>query len=297
VGWPSVFYINIPFGILSAWFVWHWWEDRHTLTEGKPHIDYPGAILVTLAAVSLLLGLIDVTVWYGWALIALSGLLGYWLWRVEKSSPDPVLPMALFRWRLFTITILHSLAIGWVLNGITAYVPLFVQEVQKKSATEAGATLTPLLLAWVISSAICARVMLRIGYRNPAIWGMVLVVLGSAMLSQLHVDSGKLLLIGSMLCMGGGFGMTVPALLIAVQMMVERQSMGSATATIQFARSIGGSVGVGVMGAFLNWQVPKVGMAGAIETTFWVAGAITILGLAITMAAPVLSAEEMGRRR
>jgi MFS family permease len=100
-----------------------------------------------------------------------------------------------------------------------------------------------------------------------------------------------------MLCMGSGFGMTVPALLIAVQMMVERQSMGSATATIQFARSIGGSVGVGVMGAFLNWQVPKVGMAGAIETTFWVAGAITILGLAITMAAPVLSAEEMGRRR
>jgi len=297
VGWPSVFYINIPFGILSAWFVWHWWEDRHLLTKGKPYIDYPGAILVTLAAVSLLLGLIDVTVWYGWALIALSGVFGYWLWRVEKSSPDPVLPMALFRWRLFTVTILHSLAIGWVLSGVTAYVPLFVQEVQKKSATEAGATLTPLLLAWVVSSAVCARVMLRIGYRNPAIWGMVMVVLGSAMLSQLHVDSGKMLLIGSMLCMGTGFGMTVPALLIAVQMTVERQSMGSATATIQFARSIGGSVGVGVMGAFLNWQVGKVGMAGAIETTFWVAGAITILGLAITMAAPVLSAEEMGQRR
>jgi len=192
---------------------------------------------------------------------------------------------------------LHSLAIGWVLSGVTAYVPLFVQEVQKKSATEAGATLTPLLLAWVVSSAVCARVMLRIGYRNPAIWGMVMVVLGSAMLSQLHVDSGKMLLIGSMLCMGTGFGMTVPALLIAVQMTVERQSMGSATATIQFARSIGGSVGVGVMGAFLNWQVGKVGMAGAIETTFWVAGAITILGLAITLAAPVLSAEEMGQRR
>ncbi len=297
VGWPSVFYINIPFGLLSAWFVWHWWEDRHELTSGKPHIDYPGAILVTLAAVALLLGLIDVTVWYGWALIGLSGLLGYWLWRVEKGSPDPVLPIALFRWRLFTVTILHSLTIGWVLNGVTAYVPLFVQEVQKKSATEAGAALTPLLLAWVISSALCARVMVRIGYRGPAILGMVLVVAGSALLSQLHADSGKLLLFGSMFCLGTGFGMTVPSLLIAVQMMVERQSMGAATATIQFARSVGGSVGVGVMGAFLNWRVGQVGMAGAIETTFWVAGAVTVLGLGFTLLAPVVSPEEMSQRR
>jgi len=100
-----------------------------------------------------------------------------------------------------------------------------------------------------------------------------------------------------MFMMGTGFGLTVPALLIAVQMMVERQSMGAATATLQFARSIGGGIGVGVMGAFLNWRVKDAGMAAALETTFIVAGAITILGLAITFAAPVLSPEQLSRRR
>jgi EmrB/QacA subfamily drug resistance transporter len=298
IGWPSVFYINVPFGVLSAWFVWHWWRDHHELSTGKPHIDYPGAILVTLSAVALLLGLLDLSVWYGWALVALSIVLAYALWRVERASPDPVLPLPLFRWRLFTVSILHSLCIGWVLNGVTAYIPLFVQEVQHKSATEAGASLTPLLLAWVIASAVCARVMLRIGYRSPALWGMMLVVLGSVFLSQLQQSSGKFLLIGSMLMMGTGFGLTVPSLLIAVQMKVERQSMGAATATLQFARSIGGSIGVGVMGAVLNWRVQATNsMAHALETTFAVAGAITIIGLIITFAAPVISAEEMSRRR
>lgn len=297
IGWPSVFYINIPFGILSAWFVWNWWRDRHELTAGKPHIDYPGAVLVTAAAVTLLLGLTDITAWYCQALLVLSVGLGYALWRVERTSPDPVLPLALFRWPLYKIGILHSLAIGWTLNGVTAYVPLFVQEIQKKTATEAGASLTPMLLAWVISSAVCARVMLRIGYRLPAIIGMALAVLGAALLTQLEPTSSKLLLIGSMFSLGTGFGLTVPAILIAVQMMVERQSMGAATATLQFARSIGGSIGVGVMGAFLNWRVQSAGMAVAIETTFLVAGAITILGLAITFAAPAISAEEMAKRR
>lgn len=297
VGWPSVFYINVPFGILSAWFVWHWWQDRHELTKGKPHIDYPGAILVTLSAVALLLGLLDISSPQGIGLIVLSIVLGYALWRVERTSPDPVLPLRLFEWRLFTIAILHSIAIGWLLNGVTAYVPLFVQEVQHSSATEAGATLTPLLLAWVIASAVCARVMLRIGYRMPAIAGMVLVVVGSGMLTLLRPDSPKIVLLSSMFVMGTGFGITVPALLIAVQMMVERQLMGVATASLQFARSIGGAVGVGVMGAFLNWRVKTAGMDVALETTFIVAAAITIFGLAITFFAPVISAEEMGQRR
>jgi EmrB/QacA subfamily drug resistance transporter len=297
VGWPSVFYINVPFGIVSAWFVWHWWQDRHELTKGKPHIDYPGAILVTLSAFALLLGLLDISSPQGIGLILLSIVLGYALWRVERTSPDPVLPLRLFEWRLFTIAILHSIAIGWLLNGVTAYVPLFVQEVQHNSATEAGATLTPLLLAWVIASAVCARLMLRIGYRMPAIAGMVLVVVGSGMLTLLRQDTAKIVLLASMFVMGTGFGITVPAMLIAVQMMVERQLMGAATASLQFARSIGGAVGVGVMGAFLNWRVKAAGMDVALETTFFVAAAITIFGLAITFFAPVISAEEMGQRR
>lgn len=296
IGWPSVFYINIPFGILSAWIVWHWWVDRHELVAGKPYIDYPGAIAVSVAAIVLLLALVDIVSWVGAGLLALSAALAWVAYRIERASADPIIPLALFRWRLFTMSVLHSLAIGWLLSGITAYVPLFVQEVQKGSATEAGAILTPLLLAWVISSAVCARLMLRTGYRMPAIGGMAFVVAGSILLVMLRGDSPRSLLMAAMLATGIGFGFTVPAVLIAVQTTVARQSMGAATSMIQFSRSMGGSIGVGAMGALLNWQVGRVGFAVALQRTFWVAAAVTVVGLFVTLGAPEISAEEMGNR-
>ncbi len=297
IGWPSVFYINVPFGLLSAWLVWHWWVDHHELKAGTPYVDYPGAIAVSASAITLLLALVDVLTARGAALTGLAILLAWVAYRIERASPDPVIPLGLFHWKLFTISILHSLVIGWLLNGVTAYVPLFIQEVQKGSATEAGAALSPLLLSWVISSTLCARLMLRTGYRSPAIGGMVSVIAGSALLAFIQPDSSPFYLLSSMLIMGAGFGFTVPALLIAVQTTVDRQNMGAATSMIQFSRSMGGSIGVGVMGAFLNWLVPRTGFAVALQRTFWVAAAVTVFGLFFTLAAPHLSAEEMSRRR
>lgn len=297
IGWPSVFYINVPFGMLSAWLVWHRWVDHHELADGEPYIDYPGALAVSASAVTLLLALVDITTPHGIGLLILASGLAYIAYRIEKASRDPIIPLALFSWKLFSVGILHAFIIGWLLNGVTAYVPLFVQEVQKRSATEAGATLTPMLFAWVTSSVVCARLMLRIGYRTPAIGGMVGTIIGSGLLVFLHADSSRLLLLASMLIMGSGFGFTVPAVLIAIQTTVDRQNMGAATSMIQFSRSIGGSIGVGVMGAFLNWETSRTGFAVALERTFWVAGAVTIAGLFVAMAAPKVTAEEMSKRR
>ncbi|MSV30894.1 MAG: MFS transporter [Bryobacterales bacterium] len=297
IGWPSVFYINVPFGLLSAWLVWHYWVDQHELAKGEPYIDYPGALAVTASAVVLLLALVDVVSWHGALLLILAGGLAFIAYRIERASSDPIIPLGLFHWKLFSVAILHSIVIGWLLSGVTAYVPLFVQEVQKGSATEAGAALTPMLFSWVTSSVVCARLMLRIGYRLPAIGGMVAVIAGSALLVLMQVDSPRSLLLASMVIMGCGFGFTVPALLIAVQTTVERQNMGAATSMIQFSRSMGGSIGVGVMGAFLNWEAGRAGFAVALQRTFWVAAAVTVLGLFITLSAPALTPEEMSKRR
>ncbi len=296
-GWPSVFYVNVPFGLLSAGLVWRWWQDRPQVPGERPHIDYGGAALITLAAIALMLGLLDLSSWTGLGLIGLSVLLTGWLWQVEKKSPDPVLPLRLLDWSLFRMAVLHSLVIGWILSGITAYVPLFVQQVQGKSATVAGASLTPLLLAWVVANVFCARLMLRFGYRTPALFGMLSAISGAGLLALIQQDSSPVLLMGSMVMLGIGFGMAVPAFLIAVQMTVERKSMGMATSSLQFARNLGGAIGVGVMGAFLNWRVPAAGLAEGLRVTFWVAGVVTVLGLLFTFLAPKVSAEEMGRRR
>lgn len=297
IGWPSVFYVNIPFGFLSAWLVWHYWVDQHELATGDPYIDYPGAIAVSASAIVLLMALIDIVSWHGALLLALACGLGYIAYRIEKTSPDPIIPLALFHWKLFSVAITHSLVIGWLLNGVTAYVPLFVQEVQKGTATEAGAALTPLLFSWVVSSAVCAKVMLKTGYRMPAIAGMGGVCAGGALLVLLHAGSPHLLVMASMLVMGCGLGFTVPAILIAVQSTVDRPRLGAATSMIQFSRSIGGSIGVGAMGALLNWEVGRTGFPTALQRTFWVAAGVTAIGMFVTLSAPAISAEEMSQRK
>jgi EmrB/QacA subfamily drug resistance transporter len=291
VGWPSIFYVNVPFGIWSAWLVWRNWHDQHsraqtTQAHSKPYIDFAGAALVCAAAITLLLGLIDVSNWRYWLLIIASALLVQWLLRVERRSPDPILPLHLWPWPLFRLSVLHGAVIGWLVSGLTAYVPLYVQEVQRKSATEAGASLTPMLLGWVSSSVLSARLLLRVGYRPPAIGGMIASVLGVSLLFFLEPSSSPWLLIAAMSLTGCGFGFTVPAILIAVQSRVERQSMGAATASIQFMRNIGGSVGVGIMGGVFNLLLAQQGVAGATHSTFLICIAISLLGLLFTIRAP-----------
>jgi EmrB/QacA subfamily drug resistance transporter len=297
IGWPSVFYINIPFGILSAWMVWHWWEDRHELAKGKPYIDYPGALLITASAVLLLLGLVDITTWRSWFALGAAAIATWLAVRVERRSPEPIIPVQLFEWRFFTIAILQSVVVGWILNGVTAYVPLFVQKVQGKSAMEAGASLSPLLIAWVISSVISAKLLLRIGYWQIMASGMLLTVIGSLPLIWLDASKSWIYLWSAMAVLGFGFGFGVPAVFIAIQMQVERKWMGAATALLQFARNMGGSVGIGVMGAVFNIREKSHGFEKALEAVFFVAAILTLTGLLVAARAPRLSPAELRQRR
>ncbi len=297
LGWPSVFYVNVPFGVFSAWLVWKYGRDRERNEAGKPHVDYAGAILITAAAIAILLGFLDVASLWGVALVSLALGLTWWLVRVERRSPDPILPLELFTWPLFRVAVLQSTAVGWLLNGVTAFVPLYVQEVRKGSAMEAGAALTPMLLGWVAASTLSARLMLRTGYRGPAVGGTALVVVGAALLLVVGPEVPVWWLTGSMVLMGTGFGFSVPTLLIAVQMLVEKRHMGVATSALQFSRSLGGAVGVGAMGAVLNWRSAAGNMDAGIQATFWVGAAASLAALAVVLRAPQVSAEEMGRSR
>ncbi len=297
IGWPSVFHINIPFGILSAWMVWHWWEDRHEVAKGKPHIDYPGALLITAGAVLLLLGLVDITHWPSWLALGGAAVAAALAIRVERRSPEPIIPLQLFEWRFFTIAVMQAIVVGWILNGVTAYVPLFVQKVQGKTAMEAGASLSPLLIAWVFASVISAKLLLRMGYWAIMAAGMLLMVLGSLPLIWLDAGKSWLYLWSAMVVLGLGFGFGVPAVFIAVQMQVERKWMGAATALLQFARNMGGSVGIGVMGAVFNLREKPLGFDKALESVFFVAAIVTLSGLLVAAYAPRLSPEELRQRR
>ncbi len=252
LSWRWIFYVNIPPGLLAAALVAFAWRDQIVSRE-KPSVDYAGAGLLMSGIVTLLLGLMDESGTSSkWILIGTSIVLFSALFRVESRAVDPILPLHLFRERLFAATIAHGTLSGWALFGSVSFIPLFVQSVLGTSATQAGITIAPMLLGWVLASIIGTRIMLRVGYRRLALIGTSSLALGAFLMSRAHADVSQIYLMVAVTVMGIGMGFSIPPFFIAVQSSVERRYLGTATSTMQFSRSMGGTLGVSVMGAALS---------------------------------------------
>jgi fucose permease len=139
--------------------------------------------------------------------------------------------------------------------GISSYVPLFAQGVFGGDALDAGLIVLPMSLSWPIASVIGGQVILRYGYHMAMRIGSIFLVLGAAALLPLDRDSGYPIAMFAALLVGFGMGFMTSALIISVQNAVEWKFRGVATASVQFMRTIGGSISVAIMGAILNSQL------------------------------------------
>ena len=255
LSWRWVFYINILPGLLAGALVAFAWRDQIQSRE-KPSVDYAGAGLLSIAVVTLLLGAADESGSSLRLILIGASLLGFaLLFWAESRAVDPILPLHLFRDRLFAATVAHGTFSGWALFGSISYITLFVQSVLGTSPTQAGITVTPMLLGWVLASILGTRVMLRVGYRRLAILGTTLLVIGSLLMARIHADTSQLALMTFVALMGIGMGFSIPPFMIAVQTTVERRYLGAATSTMQFSRSMGGTLGVSMMGAALSTRL------------------------------------------
>lgn len=316
LSWQWVFYVNIIPGLLAAALVALAWRDQ-IHGHGRPVVDYAGSALLTASVVTLLLGLMEYGTSTSWMLIGAAVLLFIALMWVERRAADPVLPLHLFREKLFAISIGHGILTGWAMFGSISFIPLFVQSVLGTTATQAGITIAPMLLGWVGASILGTRLLLKVGYRRLAILGTSLLVIGSFLMSRVSADTGQTLLMFYVTLMGVGMGFSIPPFLIAVQTTVERRYLGTATSTMQFSRSIGGTLGVSVMGAALSARLisnlsaagldlelvtqllnplpgaeavindaARIAIANAINIVFVIAFVAAFLGLVVTLFAP-----------
>ncbi len=249
--WHWVFYINVLPGFLAAALVALAWQEQSQSHE-RPKVDYLGAALLTSSVVSLLPGLMEFGTFNSWSLIAFAVVLFIALIVVERRAADPILPIQLFRDRLFATAIIHGVLTGWALFGSISFIPLFVQSVFGASATQAGITITPMLLGWVIASIIGMRIILKVGYRKLGVIGTSIFVTGAFLMTLIGAGSSQIVMMIFVTIMGVGMGLSIPSFLVAVQTSVERRNLGTATSTLQFSRSIGGTLGVSVMGAALS---------------------------------------------
>jgi EmrB/QacA subfamily drug resistance transporter len=263
LSWRWIFYINIVPGLLAGALVALAWRDQAHSHE-KPAVDYAGAALLTVSVVVLLLGLMGTGV-SSWALIAIAFLLFVLLLWVERRAADPILPLALFQDRLFSTATAHGILTGWAIFGSVSFIPLFVQAVLGTSATQAGVTLTPMLLGWVAASIIGTRLLLTIGYRKLGMIGTASLTVGSFLMSQAGANTSQITMMVFVALMGIGMGLSIPSFLIAVQTSVRRRQLGTATSTLQFSRSIGGTLGVSVMGAALSARLASNLIASGLD--------------------------------
>jgi EmrB/QacA subfamily drug resistance transporter len=259
VSWRWVFYVNVPFGLLAGVIL-----DRALAGLPRPagaiRVDGLGALLLTAGMTALLVALVEGGRGAGLGpmpatLLAVAAVLLVAFVAWERRAPEPLLPLRLFANRMFRAAAISGFLAGVAMFGAISFVPLFVQGVQGGTAIQAGTALTPLVLGWVTFSAISARLLLRVGYRWPVLAGMACLTLAFYLMSDMTPGTTRGALAWTMALAGVAMGLVMVPLLIAVQQAVPKRDLGAATSSTTFFRSIGGAVGVAVMGAVLAHQL------------------------------------------
>ncbi len=252
LSWHWIFFINVPIGLLSMAILSKFLPNIKG--HEHPSIDYKGSFLLTAAIVSLMLGLLFVSLsrTQHIALFVASLVLFLIFFMVEKKAKQPVLPLDLFQNKIFLISILVTFITAMGMFGAITYLPFFVQAVLQKSATNSGTIMTPMVLAMVITSTLAGQLMTRTGrYKTLALGGLIIMGIGMFLLSSISVSTSDLEIIRSMILTGAGLGATFPVFMIAIQNAFEHSKIGVVTAALQFFRSIGGLVGVTFFGALM----------------------------------------------
>ncbi len=261
LSWRWVFYINLPVGAIALIVV------AVVLPGGRRReahrIDYLGTVMIGGAATSLVLltSLGGVTFpWGSGPIITLAVLgavfaVGFVL--AERRAAEPVLPLHLFRQRVFSAAGAIGFVVGFAMFGALTYLPQYMQIVKGVSPTSSGLRLLPMMAGLLLTSIGTGQLVSRWGrYKVFPVIGTAVMTLGLYLLSLLTPTTGALPASLSMFVLGAGIGATMQVLVIAVQNAVDYADLGAATSGATFFRSIGGSFGTAVFGAIFDHVLP-----------------------------------------
>ena len=255
-GWRSIFSINLPLGALALFLVaTKMVESRAPLADP---IDLAGAALLAAGVTSLLFSVLQRA---GTASFPLEARLGLFLLgvfclvafaRLQTRRAHPLIPPELFRRVETAAPYIGGILLGTTIYGVDTFVPLFVQGARGGTAGAAGAVVTPLVLGWAISAALAARFLVRAGFRRTARAGAGLIVLGfTALMAAALLDASVVFISISCAFIGFGLGPSSISQVLAIQNSAPEKIRGVATSLVPFFRTVGGSIGVGLLGGIL----------------------------------------------
>jgi EmrB/QacA subfamily drug resistance transporter len=272
--WRWIFFVNLPLGAVAAWMLARKFNEK--VTRRTHRIDYAGSALLTAGCSLVILGLLEGGVAWSWVapqslvifVVGVALLIGFVL--VERRAAEPVLPLWVFSRRTLVGGNLTALVVGALLMGLSSYLPTYAQGVLGTGALVAGFALAALTVGWPLAASLAGRVYMRIGFRDTALIGSGIILIGAILTAVLARDSTVWQAAASSFILGLGLGLAASPTVVAVQSTVGWDRRGVVTATNMFSRSLGSAVGVAAFGAIANATLadrfahPPVDVAGSL---------------------------------
>jgi EmrB/QacA subfamily drug resistance transporter len=301
VSWRWVFYINLPFGAIAMAMIAAALRSA-TAPSRRRVVDWAGVTLFGAGASALLLGIVEAGRAGSWArpgVVALIGIgaLGLSVFvAAERRAAEPIVLLRLFRNRMVMAAIVTRFLAGMAMFGAISFIPLYLQSVVGATATGAGLVLTPFVLGWVVTSALSARLVLRAGYRGVVLAGMVCLTGAFLLFTRWSMALTAGSAAGDVLLGGVGMGLVVVPMLIAVQAAVSRDDLGAATSMTQFFMSIGGALGLSVMGTVMSQRLHAgLAIAEALHGVFVVGFVVCLAAFGAAFLVPPGRAHALAR--
>ncbi|MFD1356829.1 MDR family MFS transporter [Fictibacillus halophilus] len=256
LSWRYIFFLNIPFGLLAFFMlVVNYKED---LTKGKPYIDYKGAVTFSLGTIAFLYALLTGSQTQEWTSPTILGLFIFALItfivfvRIELKSPEPLIPLNLFKNRSVLIVNTLTLIVGAIIICITIYLPIWSQGVMGKTATQAGFILMPLPVFWTLGSLIVGNIVGRIKDNWIITLGLTVVTAASFIFFSLTAHSPAFLIYVASGVLGLGMGLMMPVFMLIIQSSVPSSKRGVAVASNTFTNTFSQTLGSAVFGTIFN---------------------------------------------
>jgi EmrB/QacA subfamily drug resistance transporter len=261
-GWPWIFYLNVPLGLISLFVCWRLLPPIKHPESGR-NIDYVGAGLFTAALVPILLGLSNkrdlewTDPWVGGLIVLGLVLAAVFVWW-ETRAVDPIIRPSLFRDRTVTISVASMFLAAFGFFGAIVFLPQWFQVVRGMGATESGLNLLPLVFALIIGATVSGQVAARTGrYKAITFGAFGILAVGLLLLTNLRADTELPILWLWMVVAGLGVGPSFALFAALVQNNVEPRQIGSATASLTFFQQIGGTIGLTIAGTLLADSLTK----------------------------------------
>ena len=261
LGWRGCFFVGLPFAVIAFFLLQK--TLRLPVVKREVHIDYLGATLLVAGVSTLLVWVSLAGNQFDWTssisavLVAVGAVvLAAAIYVEARVAVEPVIPLRLFKDRTTTLATIASVLIGIAMFGSTVYLSQYFQTARGMSPTEAGLMSIAMVGGLFVSSLVSGRLISETGlWKRWLVGGMAMVVLGLGLLGTID-ETTSLVAIGVfMAILGVGLGATMQNLVLSVQNNVSMSDMGAASSVVAFFRSMGGSIGVSVLGALLTHQV------------------------------------------